>query len=806
MDDDAHERYLHLLQPIRDVETNWDGNIKEHLNDYLDKLKNDRERQVVDDEGDSVRFNFSEAAMLLQGSLYIYAKKVDNLHAAISDIFAHGVGKGKKKKIQIDQADVSQEQTSNAMTGKEYVLLDEKEKMMSHLIDTAWLIEQDQKKEKKAPAKVGNKRVDGNRDTLVKLPISFIPTRKCVQSAHHLRFKQNDEFVYINQNDLFCANVNAYTERDNSMMTVFINTAYLECRNIFTADYIPYLRDSDNKRCSFIGPPYNIEAPREAFDRLCSYDQHDNRPEDSFVVNKIASQRRTTLVDFAGDDLGDEYGVVDHEMENSVPNHDFANHLPSAIEVERASQGLTEPIVCITQRESDVPVVSSMDGRCSNANLPIPMSIGRSIRNASVESSLNVESELMLIDEYSTPQNIRLRTKPTAETKTKKTHCRSAEKQVQTRNEMIKKRMTEAGKDYEKETANTANYIAAKLFSRRICKIGSIIDNFNPTLRDMKMQILNRAFYNQEKYEKSVVKKRREEQEERKRQEEAQRRRSQRLERASARRSSRLEEPTEKRPRRSDSPPLTQEDDFGVHVDDVENYEPDVDLAPHADYDPAILLEREVNAETDANHEDNFYDDSMSDVEIFPDQSDEHLEEDIVRGDVDANVSATFLFGVDNEETRSLSKFVSNDRQFFEFTELENFWNSDNETSKEGVKKRLQNWTKHIVQRIEEDTNHNAFEIHNYGGAVLRSFGPGTSGIGKKIKFKDLVRNVPRYEASRYLLAVLILANCGNVEIIDDDSVDKEGNMIMNETEIKLISLEEHRKVFESEQALIVRA
>ncbi|KAI6178072.1 Condensin-2 complex subunit H2 [Aphelenchoides besseyi] len=812
-DTQEQHRYLHLLQPIRDVETNWDGNIKEHLNEYLNKLKNDRERQVIDDEGDSVRFNFSEAAMLLQGSLYIYAKKVDNLHAAISDVFAHGIGKGKKKKVQIDQADVSEERTPNAMTGKEYVLLDEKEKMMKNLIDTAWLIEQDQKKEKKAPAKVGNKRVDGNRDTLVKLPISFIPTKKCVLSAHHLRFKQNDEFVYINQNDLFCTN-----------MTVFINPAYFGLKNFFTPEYIPYLRDSENKRCAAIGNPYNIVAPQEAYERLCSYDQHENRPEDSFVLNYVASQRRQTLIDFAHDDFGDEYGAVDHEMEDCAPNYDFTNHLPSLVEVDRASQGLPDPIICITQRESGLPV-SSMDIRRSTANFHIPMSIGPSIRNASVESLLNVENELMLIDEYSTPQSIRLRSKTTGRTRIKKTHCRSAEKQVQTRNEMIKKRMIEAGKEYEKETANTSNYIAAKLFSRRICKIGAIIDNFNPTLRDRKMQILNRPYYHQELYEKSVMKKRREEQEERRRREEAQKRRNERLERASARSSARPEEPREKRPRRSDSPSFTQENDFGVPVDEVEEYATAVEMSSHSDYDPANLLEREVNAETDANHEDDFYDDPMSDVEIFPDQSDEHVEEDIVRGDVADNVSATFLFGVDTEETRSLSKFVSNDRQFFEFTELEkffkrvnldtltsdrafiqqlqSFWNSDNETSKEGVKKRLQNWTKHIVQRIEEDTNHNAFEIHNYGGAILRAFGPGTSGIGKTIKFKDIVEKVPRYEASRYLLAVLILANCGNIEIINDDSIKGDGRTIMYETKIKLISLEEHRRVFESEQALI---
>jgi hypothetical protein len=58
---------------------------------------------------------------------------------------------------------------------------------------------------------------------------------------------------------------------------------------------------------------------------------------------------------------------------------------------------------------------------------------------------------------------------------------------------------------------------------------------------------------------------------------------------------------------------------------------------------------------------------------------------------------------------------------------------------------------------------------------------------------------VPKYEVRRYLLATLILANCGNVDVNNDGKQwDGVGKPIINkQTVLKLISLERHHEVFQ---------
>jgi hypothetical protein len=48
-------RYLHLLEPIRDVSVNWDSNIQEYLKEYLDKLEQDRERAAIGEGGQTIK-------------------------------------------------------------------------------------------------------------------------------------------------------------------------------------------------------------------------------------------------------------------------------------------------------------------------------------------------------------------------------------------------------------------------------------------------------------------------------------------------------------------------------------------------------------------------------------------------------------------------------------------------------------------------------------------------------------------------------------------------------------------------------
>ncbi|XP_054862578.1 condensin-2 complex subunit H2 [Amphiprion ocellaris] len=75
----TQSRYVHLLQPIRELTKNWDIDLASELNDYLDEL----DEMCITFDGGKTRLNFAEAALLIQGSASIYSKKVELLHSLV---------------------------------------------------------------------------------------------------------------------------------------------------------------------------------------------------------------------------------------------------------------------------------------------------------------------------------------------------------------------------------------------------------------------------------------------------------------------------------------------------------------------------------------------------------------------------------------------------------------------------------------------------------------------------------------------------------------------------------------------------
>lgn len=68
-------RHKHLLEPIRDLATNWNIDLASELEDYLHELES---VTISFDDGESI--NFVEAALLIQGSACVYSKKVEYLY------------------------------------------------------------------------------------------------------------------------------------------------------------------------------------------------------------------------------------------------------------------------------------------------------------------------------------------------------------------------------------------------------------------------------------------------------------------------------------------------------------------------------------------------------------------------------------------------------------------------------------------------------------------------------------------------------------------------------------------------------
>ncbi|CAG9530303.1 unnamed protein product [Cercopithifilaria johnstoni] len=79
-DDELSTRYAFLLQPIRDLQKNWDIDISHLLEEFVERL---------DDEeiGEENKFNFAEAAILIQGSTIVYGKKVEYVHGLARDFY-----------------------------------------------------------------------------------------------------------------------------------------------------------------------------------------------------------------------------------------------------------------------------------------------------------------------------------------------------------------------------------------------------------------------------------------------------------------------------------------------------------------------------------------------------------------------------------------------------------------------------------------------------------------------------------------------------------------------------------------------
>ncbi|GMH93703.1 hypothetical protein TrST_g6089 [Triparma strigata] len=68
-----------FLKPIRDLSRNWDIDIASCLEDYLDDLSTIK----ITLDGGSSSLNFAEAALLIQGTSAVYAKKVEYLYTLV---------------------------------------------------------------------------------------------------------------------------------------------------------------------------------------------------------------------------------------------------------------------------------------------------------------------------------------------------------------------------------------------------------------------------------------------------------------------------------------------------------------------------------------------------------------------------------------------------------------------------------------------------------------------------------------------------------------------------------------------------
>ncbi|NXI17149.1 CNDH2 protein, partial [Irena cyanogastra] len=77
--DEVDSRFLHLLQPIRDLTKNWEVDVAAQLGEYLEEL----DQICISFDNGRTTMNFMEAALLIQGSACIYSRKVEYLYMLV---------------------------------------------------------------------------------------------------------------------------------------------------------------------------------------------------------------------------------------------------------------------------------------------------------------------------------------------------------------------------------------------------------------------------------------------------------------------------------------------------------------------------------------------------------------------------------------------------------------------------------------------------------------------------------------------------------------------------------------------------
>ncbi|NXO62451.1 CNDH2 protein, partial [Phainopepla nitens] len=77
--EEVDSRFLHLLQPIRDLTKNWEVDVAAQLGEYLEEL----DQICISFDNGKTTMNFMEAALLIQGSACVYSKKVEYLYTLV---------------------------------------------------------------------------------------------------------------------------------------------------------------------------------------------------------------------------------------------------------------------------------------------------------------------------------------------------------------------------------------------------------------------------------------------------------------------------------------------------------------------------------------------------------------------------------------------------------------------------------------------------------------------------------------------------------------------------------------------------
>ncbi|NWS17289.1 CNDH2 protein, partial [Pachyramphus minor] len=115
--EEVDSRFLHLLQPIRDLTKNWEVDVAAQLDEYLEEL----DQICISFDNGKTTMNFTEAALVIQGSASIYSRKVEYLYMLVCQALDY-ISNKKREKLSISLTPNGQD-TGATFTDTEQQLL-----------------------------------------------------------------------------------------------------------------------------------------------------------------------------------------------------------------------------------------------------------------------------------------------------------------------------------------------------------------------------------------------------------------------------------------------------------------------------------------------------------------------------------------------------------------------------------------------------------------------------------------------------------------------------------------------------------
>ncbi|KAI1726513.1 condensin II complex subunit CAP-H2 or CNDH2, c-term domain-containing protein [Ditylenchus destructor] len=697
--------YQFLLQPVRDLATNWEIDISACLAEYIRKLIDDSDT-YIEDNGNRKLFNFAEAAVLIHGSTNVYSKKVEYVYQIATNFFDQ-LKESKPKKRQREDGAENNENDGSDDEGPEST---HRNPYLQPAIAKSRL----------SSMKQVLTKLSKPRQCLPIVPIAFTPLADYEKTDVPLCNRLNPKEV-IGKKDDFKLNVTHIHEA----------VALLDLKNIDLIDRFTFFEDENIRRP--LSRQIKQEDHNPGSQNTAHNDDHDNYPDGQMDFDTAPDEN---IFEMDTDIPEIEEGRNHMESGNlQRPTLSVTTLHPDTLD-PAAGQSFIEPRASFGEQQND----NQYDVAAEQVHHPDDNKENHITQRNENRTEREPGRPITPLDAY---REINDKRKPF---KLNPKCCTVASQQVRMRNSRIEKECKAKGVP---NVPSVKAYIDSRMYRKNVNKRWYALAQFNQFLGDHAPLALNPQIYAEEK-RRTEMRKRRELE-------------ARNAERAARRSRSLAALQNKDRPSVHFPPNVTEFDEDAAYEDAIEELVADEIIDGNEPDEPEefhplgdVLT---INDLEDSLGVANLYADGC---DLLNKSGNRPYFSSI--GFTQNNYDDTIFPGAESDGllSRPLSQMGYDELVAYH---LRKYWSTAEEATSKFCE-RVQKWEEKITPMLEREQQFREFDTRHYGEELFEQF---HNKIGAEIDFKQVMENATDYELSRYLLVSLVLTNMRNVELIKPD-------------------------------------